>query len=97
MFLNKRLAALAVVIAALGIGGSVASASAATLPPVIGAYGCPLGITNPATGCGPYTPATVLNSLTHPPAGDGSTIQLVPAFQRLRFGYASGPHWPPPR
>jgi hypothetical protein len=88
MFLKRRLAPLAVVISALAIG---APASAATLPPgpVIGAYGCPLSITNPATGCGPYTPTTVLNALIYPPAAHGTTVQLVPVLQRL-LGFVPG-------
>jgi hypothetical protein len=35
----------------------VDSGSVATMPVVgsaVGAYSCPLGITDPATGCGPY-------------------------------------------
>jgi hypothetical protein len=83
MFLKRRLAPLALVIAALAIVAPVASANAASFPPLIGAYGCPLSITNPATGCGPYTPTTVLNALGFAPAGHGTTIQLVPVLQSL--------------
>ena len=92
MFLKRRLALLASVISALAVAAAVVSASAATLPagPAIGSFGCPLGITNPATGCGPYPP-TVLTSLTYPSGGDGTTARLVPASQRLRFDYAAWP------
>jgi hypothetical protein len=57
MFIKRRVAASAAVIAALAVGAPVASGSAATTPasgPAVGAYSCPLGITDPATGCGPY-------------------------------------------
>jgi hypothetical protein len=33
----------------------------------------------------------VLSALTSTSAGNGTTIQLMPGSQRLRFGYAPGP------
>jgi hypothetical protein len=57
VFLKRRLAAFAAVIAALAVAAPVASANAATIPvtdPVITGPGCPDGYdgpTNLATGC----------------------------------------------
>jgi hypothetical protein len=65
MFLKRRLAALATVIAALAVGPLVASATAATIPatgPVVTSGGCPNP--NPAWGSGPYSTISVF-SLTY--------------------------------
>jgi hypothetical protein len=57
MFRKRRLASFAAFVAALGVGASVASAGAATVPvtdPVITGPSCPPGYSGPtnlATGC----------------------------------------------
>jgi hypothetical protein len=72
MFLKRRLAMLAAVIAALAVGAPAVSASAQTVPftgPVLGTPGCPVwyGIPDLAVGCLPYwvIELRLLNRLYH--------------------------------